>query len=173
MKTLVLFIMLSILLACNANKGLANDAVLGNVVSPCPDDGTCNFEVLLNKKFILKTDEFGNSYSELVDGDKSVLKFSYIRHKTLEIEDSDYFEIIYIEIEAKTSLISLQDKDLDLVKAGFSRICFCKGQTGTFPIRIGSLKLTPLTRKSYQLRFDFTIPEVPQIIRSINVTFEQ
>ncbi|TXE18375.1 hypothetical protein ES692_06935 [Psychroserpens burtonensis] len=171
MKALVLYIMMSLLLACNVNKNISKDSVPSDVVSLCPDDGICKFEVLENKKFSLKTDEFGNGYSELVSGDKTVLKFTYDRTTIPHVKDGNYSEIIYIEIENKISSIKLQDKAIGAVKAGFSRICYCKGQTGTFPIKVGSLNLTKLEDDSYQLIFDFTVTEVPQIIKSINEAF--
>ena len=171
MKTTALLIMLSIVLSCNANKNLAKDSALSNTVSICPDDGECTFEVFKNKNFIIKADEFGNRYSELIDGNKTVLKFKYEKNTMPNVEDDNYSEIIYIEIDDKTPTLKLQDKALESVKAGFSRVCFCRGQMGTFPITVGSLNLIKLADGSYQLAFDFTISEVPQIIKSINETF--
>lgn len=171
MKTLALFIMMSSILACNANKNAAKDSVLNTAISICPDEGKCTFEVLKNKNFIISADEFGNSYSELIDGNKTVLKFKYEKNTMPNVQDDNYSEIIYIEIDHKTPTLKLQDKALESVKAGFSRICFCRGQMGTFPITVGSLNLIKLADGSYQLAFDFTVSEVPQIIKSINETF--
>lgn len=164
--------MSTFILACNANKSASKDLVEDKAVSICPDNGKCTFEVLKNKSFNMKTDEFGNSYSEVIDGDKTVLKFEYIKNTRAEIQDDNYSEIIYIEIDNNISTMQLKDTALEAVNAGFSRICYCKGQTGTYPIKTGSLSITKLENNSFYLVFNFTISEVPQIINAISESFE-
>jgi len=160
------------MLACNTNKSVAKNTVVNKAVSICPDDGQCAFEVLKNKNFNMKTDEFGNGYSEVIDGNNTVLKFEYKKNTTPDVQDGNYSEIIYIEIDSNLSSIQLEGKALSSVKAGFSRLCYCKGQTGTYPIRTGSLSITKLENNSYDLVFNFTVSEVPQIINAITETFE-
>ena len=172
MKTLIILVLSSFILACNANKNVTKDNDLVEVNSICPENGTCTFEVLKNKNFNMKVDNFGNPYSELVDGSKTVLKFEYIKKTTPEVQDDNYSEVIYIEIDNEIDTIELNDQALQTVKAGFSRICYCKGQTGTYPIKTGSLSIVKHKNNGYHLKFDFTISEVPQIINSISESFE-
>tara|TARA_B100000809_G_C15097466_1_gene515579 strand:+ start:1142 stop:1711 length:570 start_codon:yes stop_codon:yes gene_type:complete len=171
-KGILISVMLVSVLGCNTSKSSSEKAILEPTVSYCPDDGTCSFEVLENKIFSIMADEFGNNYSKLVDGNKTILKFTYTKNKIPDVADGDYSEIIYIEIEHNTSSLKLEDEGLKSVKAGFSRACFCRGQTGTFPVKIGSLSITKLKSSFYEINFDFTITQVPQIIKSINETFK-
>ena len=172
MKSLIVIIIMVIMIACNANKKITDTENLSESSSICPSEGTCTLEVLKDKFFNIKTDEFGNSYPELIDGNKIVLKFSYNKNTITDVEDDHYSEVVYLEFEEGLSSINLKNKDLSSVKAGFSRVCFCRGQTGTFPINIGHLNLSKLTDSTYQIIFDFTITEVPQVINSFDRTFK-
>lgn len=172
MKTLLIMVLSTMILACNANKSVSKETKVDTLTTNCPENGTCTFEVLKNKNFNMKVDKFGNPYSELVDGSKTVLKFEYIKNTSPEIQDDNYSEIIYIEIDDEITSMELKDQELSSVKAGFARICFCKGQTGTYPIKTGSLSISKRESNSYNLKFDFSIAEVPQIIKSINESFE-
>ncbi len=174
MKTLIMIVMSSIILACNANKNVSNDKTSNHGTSLCPVDGTCTFEVLRDKNFNMKADKFGNPYSELVDGDNIVLKFEYKRNTSSEgsVQDDYYSEVVYLEIDDNLASVELEGDELSSVNAGFARLCYCKGQTGTYPIKSGKLKIIELESNSYNVIFDFSVSEVPQIINSINESFE-
>jgi len=171
MKILNLIIILS-LIGCNANKQLSANNKLSATTNMCPDDGVCTYKVLKNKNFIIKTDEFGNSYSELTEGKKTVLKFEYSRNVPKNVQDGNYQEIVYIEIDAETKNIELENEALQNVNLGFGRICFCRGQTGYYKITEGELKLTKLKNNEYHVILNFKTSEVPQVITSINETFK-
>lgn len=47
----------------------------------CPKEGTCSFEIIKNKNLLIKTDNLGSLYTEVVDGNHSVLKFEYKKHR--------------------------------------------------------------------------------------------
>lgn len=172
MKTLLIPVMLTLILACNSNKSVTEAQLLNKTAPNCPDDGICTFEVLKNKTFNMKKDEFGNSYSELLDGNKTVLKFEYKRNTPPDLQDANYSEVIYIEIENDSKTLNLKDNDLSKANVGFSRLCFCRGQTGTYPVKSGSLNLTKTGKSTYNIDFVFKISEVPQVITSINETYK-
>lgn len=160
------------ILACNANKSTTEDLHSNTQQTVCPENGTCTFEVLKNKDFNMKEDPFGNSYSELIDGDKTVLKFEYVKNTQPELQDDHYSEVVYVVVENDMPTLELTNQELSEVKAGFSRICYCKGQTGTYPIKTGTLSISKQKNDRYYLSFSFTVTEVPQIISEINESFE-
>lgn len=164
--------MLFFILGCNSNKVINNSIETNGKILDCPEDGICSFEVLKNKTFNIKQDKFGNPYSELLDGNKTVLKFEYQRNTLPDVEDGNYSEIIYIEIENDTEALSLKDDELRKANIGFSRICFCRGQTGTYPITNGTIDILKTGKNTYNLQFEFKVSEVPQIISSINETYK-
>ncbi|MEJ6792343.1 MAG: hypothetical protein QNK89_06350 [Lacinutrix sp.] len=145
---------------------------LVNKVSLCPEDGVCSFNVLKNKTYSIKTDEFGNSYSQLLDGKNTVLKFEYKRNEQEGVEDSSYREIIYIEIDLKDVELSLTDADLKKGNVGFERLCFCRGQKGAYNILKGNLLLTMINENEYNLILNFKTDKVPQVITAINEYFK-
>lgn len=172
MKILTISLILTFILACNSNKNVAETSILNKTSQKnCPDDGECSFEVLKNKTFVIKKDEFGNSYSELLDGNTTVLKFEYKRNTPPDLQDANYSEVIYIEIENINEGLNLKDNKLSEANVGFSRLCFCRGQTGTYPVKSGTLNLKKTGNETFNLSLDFKVSEVPQIITSINETF--
>lgn len=171
MKTILIFIISSIILSCNSNKNVLQSELLNKTTLNCPQDGICSFEVLKNKHFIVKKDEFGNGYPEISEGTKTVLKFEYKKNTPPDVEDANYSEIIYIEIENDIETLNLTNIQLKKVNVGFSRLCFCRGQTGTYKITSGDLKISKKGAKDYTIDFNFKISEVPQVITSISETF--
>lgn len=172
MKYLLTIVFSSLIMACSSNKNLSQSALASKTLSTCPTDGVCTFEVLKNKTFRVKKDEFGNSYSELLEGNKTVLKFEYKRNTPPDLQDASYSELIYIEIENNIEALSIKDSKLGKSNIGFSRLCFCRGQTGTYPITSGDLAISKISKNTFQLNFNFQVSEVPQIITSINETFK-
>ena len=50
----------------------------------------------------------------------------------------------------------------------FGRYCFCRGQTGLYRVKKGNLQIVSLN-DNIHFNLDFTIDEVPQIIKNIAV----
>jgi len=138
----------------------------------CPDDGVCTFEVLKNKSLLIKTDGIGANYPVLLNGKTTVLKFEYKRNEIPNTQDGNYSEIVYIEIPPKVSKLKLRDADLKNAKILYSRLCFCRGQTGSYPINKGTLFISKISENEYNMALDFKTDKVPQIITSINETFK-
>ncbi len=136
----------------------------------CPNNGVCFLELIPNKSLIFKTDEFGNSYPVISEGEKTILKYTYKKNPIPKTQDSNYTEIVYAELGKTITEFSLNNEDLQTIKLYFGRLCYCKGETGYYPIKNGTFKITLINRKTIKIDFEFNINKVPQIISKINET---
>lgn len=134
----------------------------------CPDDGNCNIELIPNKNLEFKKDEFGNVYPVITEGEKTILKYTYKRKPNKNLQDSNYTEIVYAELDKNIQAISLENEKLQSKKIYFGRLCYCKGETGYYPISKGEFKITKTCKNTIKINFEFTIDEVPQIISKIS-----
>ncbi len=176
MRILHILSLFILLFNCNTNKNTFDRQKMTNNTmdkTVCPDDGTCTFKVIKNKSAEVKKDEFDATYINIFESDKTLLKFEYNRNPIKNTEDSNYTEIIYIEINQdiiktetiNSSLSSLKNKVI------FGRLCFCRGQTGYYNINEGDISISPLKNNLYKLDLEFKTNEVPQIINKIRETF--
>jgi hypothetical protein len=134
----------------------------------CPENGTCSLELIPNKSLEFKMDEFGNSYPVITKGEMVILKYTFKKKPISNAQDSNYTEIIYAELNKNISELTLKDEELETKKLYFGRLCYCKGETGYYPIKKGEFKLTKEAKNTIKIDFKFTIKEVPQIITTIN-----
>jgi len=148
---------------------VVNEAILVNTLN-CPENGDCTIELLPNTSLEFKKDEFGNLYPVISEGNKTIFKFIYTRKQIPNTQDSNYTEVIFAELDSIISPKTFTDKTLKDAKLHFGRLCFCKGQTGYYPIKNGEYNITKSTKKSFKIDFNFKIDEVPQIISTINET---
>ena len=137
----------------------------------CPEDGTCTFEVLKQSSLSIEKDGIGATYPKIEKGNKVILKFEYKRNEIKDIQDGSYRELIYVEIDSDINTLTLTNKELHKAKVLFARLCFCRGQTGYYPVKEGELKVSKNTDSTYTLSLDFKINEVPQVIHTIHETF--
>lgn len=137
----------------------------------CPENGNCTIELIPNKSISFKKDKFGIAYPEIIEGGKTILKYTYKKNPANNTEDSNYTELIYAEFDKEITEIELINEQLQNIKLYFGRLCYCKGETGYFPIKNGKLKLTKPSKNTVEINFDFKIKEVPQIVSKINETF--
>jgi hypothetical protein len=135
----------------------------------CPENGTCSLEVYQNKTLEILNDNLGKTYPEIVDGSLVVLKFKFEKNKDLQVVDGHYTEEVFIELNPDS--LQKETTHLKKEKIVFSRLCFCKGQTGYYRIRTGNLSVKKVKNNTYQMDFDFKIEEVPQVVTSINQIF--
>ncbi|SDG89258.1 hypothetical protein [Psychroflexus sediminis] len=158
------------LLACKTNqKNTVKDHRDKTTITNCPEAGTCSFEVLKNKALVIKTDGTGSTYPDVVEGKQRVLKFEYKRNQDISVADDEYTEVIYAEIEPDQEEIVLKDEELSQAKLLFGRLCFCRGQTGYYPVRKGLLKIITHEDQSVTYRFNIEITEVPQVLTEVLV----
>jgi len=136
----------------------------------CPENGICTIELIPNKTIDFKTDEFGIVYPLISDGEKIVLKYTYKKIQKEQIPDGHYSEVIYAEFDKNISEISLTDYELQNSKLHFGRFCFCKGDSGYFPVKKGSFVLTKISNDSLNIHINFNLKRIPQIVSEINET---
>lgn len=171
MKNIVPFIII-LFASCNSSKNLnytATNAILSTSLN-CPDNGKCSVELIPNKTIEFKSDEFGNLYPVISEGDKTILKYTFIKNPKLNTEDSNYTELIYAELDKTITAVNYTSKNLQNIKLYFGRLCYCKGETGYYPIKNGDFKITKTSKNTMNISFDFNVTEVPQIISKINET---
>jgi len=167
MKFIYLLFILILSISCDTSSKLTKSIPTTMQNITCPENGDCSFEVIKESKLLIKTDDFGKIYPEVVHGDKLVIKYQFKKKPKKNIADSDYTEFVYFEIDANEKQINLKDKDLQKIKMLFGRICYCKGSMGYFRVTQGELYLVNNNR-NLQLRSSFKINKVPQITTLIH-----
>ena len=172
MKKLSL-LLIFILISCHSAKKtnhLVNDKSMINNVQ-CPENGTCSLTVSKLKSINVKSDEFGNSYTEIIDSNNTLLIFEYKRDPIENVVDDNYQELVYIELQNPIENLRLENDQLQNAKVTFVRLCFCKGQTGAYKVTNGQLDITKRKTSNYQLELSFEVDEVPHIINTISREF--
>jgi len=137
----------------------------------CPEDGICSVELIPNSSLTVKSDEFGNTYTIIEKGEKTIFKFIFSRNVDKQYVDGHYIEEIYAEFDKELPDVILQDKNLSNVKLLFNRMCYCKGSAGFYHIEKGGLSFKKTKKNTFNFQLNFTMDKVPQVITSINETF--
>jgi len=168
MKYISFLSILIFFFGCHSNKTAVNQPE-HHLFNPtlCPEDGVCTFEVFTNKTLNIQTDGIGALYPELLDGEKTVVKFEYKRYEIPNTVDGGYSEVIYAEIDPNIKELSLENETLKQAKVLYGRLCFCRGETGYFYVNEGMLNISSHVDGSKTFSLDFKVYEVPQIITSI------
>lgn len=171
MRTLMI-IGLLFLISCKTAQKAVSQENINNPVSiqtdNCPENGTCTLELIPNKTINFKTDEFGNLYPVITDGDKLILKYTFKKNPIENTADSDYTELIYAELQNPISEINLENIQLQTIKLHYGRLCYCKGESGYFPINNGVFKLSKERENSIKIDFIFAVKKIPQITTEIH-----
>lgn len=170
MKLFSCTFILVLFLSCNSSKQNIKHLPL-EVSSTCPENGSCTFEILKNKSFLIKN-SFGDSYPEFIDSNKLIFKFQYLRDSIPNTQDSSYKEIILIELNSDYDELDFSSIDFESATIYFGRICFCRGQNGYFKVTNGKLSIKELEDKSFNLKFDYMLQDIPYVVKSINQSFE-
>jgi len=167
----VLLICLFIQLSCKANKERGLKTNLKAMMTNCPEDGICTFEILKNKSLHIEKDDIGSLYPILLDGKTNVLMFEYKRNEIPNTQDGNYSELIFVELPQKIEDIELTDANFSTVKVLFGRLCFCRGQTGYYNVKEGKLLISKQENNLYNFFLEFRVDEVPQVITRIDELF--
>jgi hypothetical protein len=146
---------------------VVDTAILTNAIN-CPENGECTIELLPNTSLEFKTDEFGNTYPLIAEGNKTIFKYIYTRNPIPNTQDSNYSEIVFAELDSIISEKTFINETLQDAKLHFGRLCFCKGETGYYPIKNGEFKISKSSKNDLKIDFNFKILEVPQVISAIN-----
>lgn len=162
---------LFIQISCKASKEKGLKTNLKSVMTNCPEDGICTFEVLKNKSLQVKKDGIGALYPVFIEGKTNVLKFEYKRNDIPNTQDGNYSELIYVELPQEIENIEIANNNLSNLNVLFARLCFCRGQTGYYKVSKGLLEINKNNDNSFNFKLNFKIDEVPQIISVIEETF--
>lgn len=163
-KTGVLFSLL--LLSCSSQKH--NDIIDIPIQKECPLDGLCTLSVFNNKQLILLKDGLGGLYYDIKENKgTTVIHYQYNKTTQANLQDGHYREDVLFEIKNTTTSLNITDSELQQIKLIFGRHCFCKGQTGYFPINKGSLQLYQQTSFAFDLEFE--TDKVPQLILRVSL----
>jgi hypothetical protein len=173
MKNLLPLLIL-ILVSCKSTKNatsdfVVNEAILVNTLN-CPENGDCTIELLPKSSLEFQKDEFGISYPVISEGNKTIFKYIFTRNPVPNTQDGSYTEIVFAELDSIVSEKTLTNEALQNIKLHFGRLCYCKGETGYYPIKNGKFKISKSSKNSFKIDFNFKINEVPQIISVINET---
>lgn len=167
MKNLLPLLLL-IIVSCKSTF-VVNEALLVNTLN-CPENGDCTIELLPNKSLEFKKDEFGSLYPVISEGNKTIFKYIYTRKPIPNTQDGNYSEIVFAELDSVISPKTFSSETLKDAKLHFGRLCYCKGETGYYPIKKGEFNITKSTKNSFKIDFNFKIDEVPQIVSVIKET---
>ena len=160
-----------LILSCQTKKKVAESYPTSYKLSNyCPKDGTCTFEVLSNKTLEIKSDNTGALYTIVKKGNKTVLKFEYRKTQDPKLADDGYKELIYAEINTKQDDLQLYDENLNLAKVHFGRLCFCKGESGYYPVKQGKLIIQRQNDSTVNFSLKFKIDKIPQVVKEFKVT---
>jgi len=173
MKNLIILGLL-FLISCKStqqvnSQAVNNEPIITNTEN-CPENGTCTLEIIPNKTLDFKTDDFGNLYPTIENGEKTILKYTFTKNPIENTADSNYTEIVYAELDKPYSNINLVDSQLQTIKLHYGRLCFCKGESGYFAIKNGVLNLSKSGKDSLKIDLNFSVKKIPQIISEIHET---
>lgn len=163
--TALLFILVS---SCKS-KNIVIPSVLKKATT-CIENDSCIVEVIPNKTIVFKADDFGNLYPVIEEGNNTIFKYTYQKKSSKNLQDSNYTEIVYAELTQPISEQKLTNNALSKVKLHFGRLCFCKGQTGYYPIQKGTFSIKKLDANTINISLKFSISEVPHVISTISET---
>jgi hypothetical protein len=166
MKKTAFFLITILAISCGAKKTTL-PTMTAALMSECPKNGECTIQLLKNKGIMVKSDEFGRLYYNLEESmTKNVVKYTYNRKVKGDIQDASYREEIIFELDDSKENLNLSGESLQEVQLLFGRFCYCKGQTGYYKIKEGTLTVSK-TSKENKVELNFKIKEVPQIINHL------
>jgi len=141
-----------------------------SISAPLPTKAITNAVLIPNVELLLKADEFGNDYLELVPSDKLVFKLQYLREQLPNTADSQYEEVVYVELTPPLTEVHLSGNQLAQVKMTFGRFCYCKGTSGYFRVSQGNLSVVP-QGKTLHITAAFQVDGIPQEMDALKVSF--
>jgi hypothetical protein len=172
MRLILTFLIPFIFNSCKPGQSEISQVSSKTAATFCPEDGKCELHVLKNSQLLIKKDEFGATYPHVEAGNFIVLKFEYKKDEIPNTADSNYSELVYIQLNPDSLEMELKDKNLSNVKLLFGRLCFCRGQTGYYRINSGHLSIKNIEENTYQINLEFTTDQVPQIITRLHESIQ-
>lgn len=166
MRAIVLIFACFFLASCQPQKNFDPTSIALTI--DCAKQSTCDIQILSGKSMRTTTDNAQTTYDLEDSPSKNVVVYKYARVVKGNIQDAGYREEIVFEVDKNVREINLTDQELQNTKMLFGRFCFCKGQTGYYPVKAGTLSIDA----SHNGQLDFTIPEVPQVTKQIRFSLK-
>jgi len=170
-KNAFFILLIFILFSCKTNRINTARTTLNRSytidLQNCIDNAMCTIELIPNSNLIIKKDAYNNNYIEIKKGRNTIIKYQFKKSKIPNSVDTNYSEILYIEIDNYNKTIILKDIELQEVKMTYGRLCYCKGSSGYFNIKKGDLELI-LKKNKLTLNTNFSVENVPQMVTQIH-----
>jgi hypothetical protein len=164
--TMILFSLLLSLSACKAQKtseGKTREKAQERIVLKIDSTKNTARKVYLFKNKKLEISEVNGSlaYKMGPSENTSVIQFVYEKDMDKVAYDGGYKEEVVFEIPNDVSGRNYKDTELQQTKMLFGRYCFCRGKTGLYKVKNGTLHITS-SKKEPRFELQFKITEVPQ-----------
>jgi len=140
-----------------------NTAVLSN----CFDNAVCTIEIIPNSNLMIKEDAFKNTYIEMEDGVNTIIKYQFKKNELPNTADGQYSEFLYLEIDNYNKRLHLKNEELQQVKMIYGKLCYCKGSSGFFKVKNGTLELI-LSKNKLSLVTNFNVENIQQMVSQLN-----
>jgi len=142
MKNKIAIVVLAILLvSCKSQN--ANSWKNASVISSCPENTECTFEVLENKSLLVKSDDTGHLYYQIQDeAGKKVVQFTSSKVTDPQLMDAGYSETVIFETDDRLSNLNNSGINMQNTKMLLGVQCFCRGKSGFYKIESGKMTYT-------------------------------
>ena len=151
------------ILACSPTKTAWQPSSV-SLTADCSKQANCTIELFANKSMLIEptTNPDGIRYKLVEQSGTNVIVYKYDKIVKGNLQDAGYREEVVFEYDGKKDFV-LNDGELQETKMLFGRFCYCKGQTGYYRVKQGRLSID----KNANTKLQFTITEVPQVIKEI------
>jgi hypothetical protein len=163
----ILFLAFTLFLSCGSSK--TDCSKIAFSTNQCPDKGECSIEIFKGKDLnITIYDNNSMGYDQVDAENKTIVRYEFKKNMKQMAHDGGYREEVIFVIDSNTDLKNLKDEQLQQTKMLYGRYCYCRGQTGLYKVKKGNLQIVS-SNDNVHFNLDFTIDEVPQIIKNIAV----
>lgn len=168
----ILFSVLSLNLSSCKSQKASQDSALnkGEEKVTLRIDSTKNVAkklfLLKNKKLELSQSNGSLSYKIVENSNTNVLQFFYEKDLDQMAHDGGYREEVVFEIPNAVTEQNYKDGELQNTKMLFGRYCFCRGKTGLYTVRKGTLHVDA-SKQEIHFELQFKIDEVPQVTTQV------
>lgn len=153
------------LASCQSQKDFNPTSV--SLISECPKQVDCTIQILTGKSMLIQNDGNATTYTLQDATGTNVIIYKHNKIVKGDLQDAGYREEIVFEIDQKNGSLKLTDANLQTTKMLFGRFCFCKGQTGYYPVEQGTLSIG-----NDIADLNFIISQVPQITKKIQFSLK-
>jgi hypothetical protein len=158
------FFMLS---SCGNIKQSSN--ATANEINNAITSENLNVEIKKNTVYSLIKDTTGALYPAFETGNATTLIFKYTEKGPKGIVDGDYTETIHLMIPDNIERGDYSDADLQKVTMLFGKFCFCRGESGYYPVTKGKLSVKN-KEGAMTINVSYEIPKTSAKVTAIKQT---